>query len=188
MVKKERFEQIGPKAVELAEERVLDLLLPMRNRRRKGEEEVTEPEKESIEEEQARLQRTREKLRQQLKGGSLDERLVEIDVQEQAFPVIEIFSPMGMEELGVNFQEAFSGMFPKKSKRRKVTVKEALRILTQKEAEKLIDMEEVIATGKQQAENAGIVFIDEIDKIVGGKGPESGPDVSREGGQRDLLP
>jgi ATP-dependent HslUV protease ATP-binding subunit HslU len=188
MIKKERFEQIWPKAEELAEERVLDLLLPMRNRRRKGEEEAKEIEKESMEEEQARLQRTREKLRQQLKAGSLDERLLEIDVQEQAFPVIEIFSPMGMEELGVNFQEAFSGMFPKKSKRRKVTVKEALRILTQKEADKLIDMEEVLSTAKKRAENAGIIFIDEIDKIVGGKGETSGPDVSREGVQRDLLP
>ncbi len=188
MVKKERMEQILPKAQELAEERVLDLLLPVRNRRRKGEEQDKESVKEDQEEELARLTRTREKLRQQLKAGSLDERAVEIEVQEQAFPVIEVFSPMGIEELGMNFQEAFSGMFPKKSKRRKLTVKEALRILTQKEADKLVDMEEVISTAKFKAMNAGIVFIDEIDKIAGGKGETSGPDVSREGVQRDLLP
>jgi len=184
MVKKERLDQILPKAQELAEERVLDLLLPIR-KRKKTENEVNEV---NEEEELAQLNRTREKLRQQLKGGHLDERLVEIEVQEPAFPVIEVFSPMGMEELGVNFQEAFSGMFPKKSRRRKVTVKEALRILTQKEAEKLIDMEEVISTAKYRAMNAGIIFIDEIDKIVGSKGETSGPDVSREGVQRDMLP
>jgi len=181
MVKREKSDQVQQKAQQLAEERVLDLLLPLRRKRRAENEE-------NDQEEQAQLVRTREKLRQQLRQAVLDDRLVEIEIQEQVFPVIEVFSPMGMEELGVNFQEAFSGMFPKKSKRRKVTVKEALRILTQKEAEKLIDMEEVIATGKQKAENSGIVFIDEIDKIVGGKGPESGPDVSREGIQRDLLP
>src|SRR3989304_5563615 len=181
MVKREKSDQVQQKAQQLAEERVLDLLLPLRRKRRAENEE-------NDQEEQAQLVRTREKLRQQLRQAVLDDRLVEIEIQEQVFPVIEVFSPMGMEELGVNFQEAFSGMFPKKSKRRKVTVKEALRILTQKEAEKLIDMEEVIATGKQKAENSGIVFIDEIDKIVGGKGPESGPDVSREGVQRDLLP
>ena len=181
MVKREKSDQVQQKAQQLAEERVLDLLLPLRRKRRAENEE-------NDQEEQAQLVRTREKLRQQLRQAVLDDRLVEIEIQEQVFPVIEVFSPMGMEELGVNFQEAFSGMFPKKSKRRKVTVKEAVRILTQKEAEKLIDMEEVIATGKQKAENSGIVFIDEIDKIVGGKGPESGPDVSREGVQRDLLP
>jgi ATP-dependent HslUV protease ATP-binding subunit HslU len=187
MVKKERMEQILPKAQELAEERVLDLLLPVRRRKKVGNE-VNEIKEVDEEEELAQLNRTREKLRQQLKGGHLDERLVEIEVQEQAFPVIEVFSPMGMEELGVNFQEAFSGMFPKKSRRRKVTVKEALRILTQKEAEKLIDMEEVLSTAKSRAMNAGIIFIDEIDKIVGNKGETSGPDVSREGVQRDMLP
>jgi len=187
MVKKERLDQILPKAQELAEERVLDLLLPIRKRKKVGNE-VNEVSEVNEEEELAQLNRTREKLRQQLKGGHLDERLVEIEVQEQAFPVIEVFSPMGMEELGVNFQEAFSGMFPKKSRRRKVTVKEALRILTQKEAEKLIDMEEVLSTAKSRAMNAGIIFIDEIDKIVGNKGETSGPDVSREGVQRDMLP
>jgi ATP-dependent HslUV protease ATP-binding subunit HslU len=181
MVKKEKAEEIQPKAEQLGEERVLDLLLPPR-RKRRAEGEETE------EEELARLGRTREKLREQLRQGVLDDRTLEIEFQESSFPVIEVFSPMGMEELGVNFQEAFSGMLPKKSKRRKVTVKEARRILTQKEAEKLVDMEDVISTAKFRVENSGIVFIDEIDKTVGGKGPEGGPDVSREGVQRDLLP
>lgn len=182
MIKKAKAEEVGQKAQQLGEEKVLDLLLPM-HRRRRAENQENE------EEELARLTRTRDKLKGQLREGVLDDRLVEIEIQETSFPVIEVFSPMGMEELGVNFQEAFSGMLPKKSKRRKVTVKEALRILTQKEAEKLVDMEEVISTAKYRTENSGIVFIDEIDKIVGGKGgTESGPDVSREGVQRDLLP
>ncbi len=181
MVKKEESTEVQKKAEELGEERVLDLLLPPRPRRKR----VDEPENP---EEDERMARTREKLKLQLKDNGLDERQVEIDVQENRYPVIEIFSPMGMEEMGVNFQEAFSGMFPKKNRRRKVSIKEARRILTQIEAEKLIDMEQVIATAKLRAENSGIVFIDEIDKIVGSKGGNNGPEVSREGVQRDLLP
>ncbi|MCI0532075.1 MAG: ATP-dependent protease ATPase subunit HslU [candidate division Zixibacteria bacterium] len=181
MVKKEESTEVQKKAEELGEERVLDLLLPPRPRRKR----VDEPENP---EEDERMARTREKLKLQLKDNGLDERQVEIDVQENRYPVIEIFSPMGMEEMGVNFQEAFSGMFPKKNRRRKVSIKEARRILTQIEAEKLIDMEQVITIAKHRAENSGIVFIDEIDKIVGSKGGNNGPEVSREGVQRDLLP
>ena len=178
MVKKEKMLSVQEKAGQLAEEKILDLLLPVR-RKRKNDLEETEEED---------FQKTKEKLRAQLKAGKLDERMVEVEVQNDRFPIIEVFSPYGMEELGVNFQEMFSGMMPKKSKRRKVMVNEAMRILTQKEADKLIDMEEVISESVKRVENAGIIFIDEIDKIVGDRGKEVGPDVSREGVQRDLLP
>jgi ATP-dependent HslUV protease ATP-binding subunit HslU len=117
----------------------------------------------------------------------LDKRYVEIEVPEDKFPIIEIFSPQGIEELGVNFQEMFSGMLPKKTKKRKVTIEEALKILAQEEMSKLIDMEAVISESIERVENSGIIFVDEIDKIAGERSKE-GPDVSREGVQRDILP
>jgi len=132
-------------------------------------------------------ERTREKLRIQLKQGKLDKRTIEVSVPNDRFPIIEVFSPQGIEELGVNFQEMFSGMFPKKTKKRKVSVAEAQRVLTQEEVSKLIDMEAVISESIERVENSGIIFIDEIDKIAGEK-VKNGPDVSREGVQRDLLP
>ncbi|MCK4428483.1 MAG: ATP-dependent protease ATPase subunit HslU, partial [candidate division Zixibacteria bacterium] len=131
--------------------------------------------------------RTREKLRIQLKQGKLDKRAIEVSVPNDRFPIIEVFSPQGIEELGVNFQEMFSGMLPKKTKKRKVSVAEAQRVLTQEEVSKLIDMEAVISESIERVENSGIIFIDEIDKIAGEK-VKNGPDVSREGVQRDLLP
>jgi ATP-dependent HslUV protease ATP-binding subunit HslU len=132
-------------------------------------------------------ERTREKLRVQLKQGKLDKRLVEVNLPNDRFPIIEVFSPQGIEELGVNFQEMFSGMFPKKTKKRRVTVAEAQKILSQEEVSKLIDIEAVISESIERVENSGIIFIDEIDKIAGEK-MKNGPDVSREGVQRDLLP
>jgi ATP-dependent HslUV protease ATP-binding subunit HslU len=180
MVKREKTEAVQNKAAELAEERVLDLLLPPSPavRRREGED------REGMEEGR---QRTREKLRSRLRAGSLESRLVELELSEGRFPVVEIFSPMGMEELGINFQEMFGGLMPKQTKRRKVTVAEARRILVQQEAQKLVDMEEAIREAKHRAENSGIVFLDEIDKIAGPRS-KVGPDVSREGVQRDILP
>jgi ATP-dependent HslUV protease ATP-binding subunit HslU len=132
-------------------------------------------------------QRTREKLRTQLIDGKLDDRPVEIDVPADSTPMMQIFSPMGIEEMGLNIQEMFGGMMPKKIKKRKTTVAEALKIFTQQEAQKLIDMDEVIRTAVTRAQNSGIVFLDEIDKIAGASS-KHGPDVSREGVQRDLLP
>jgi ATP-dependent HslUV protease ATP-binding subunit HslU len=194
MVKREKAEQVRPKAETLAEEKILDLLLPPKPRPKRVNipaREFSPPSfsfPESAEENpEDNWAKTRDKLRGQLREGKLDKRMLEISVPNDRFPIIEVFSPQGIEELGVNFQEMFSGMFPKKTKRRKVTVLEAQRVLTQEELGKLVDMEEVILESLERMENSGIIFIDELDKIVGDR-PKEGPDVSREGVQRDLLP
>ncbi len=179
-VKKEKQESTKAKARRLAEEKILDLLLPSSARKRAGQ--MPEPDL-SIEKSLA----AREKMREQLISGKLDKRYVEIDVALTRFPVVEIFSPMGMEELGVNMQEMFSGMMPQKSKKRRVMVPEALEILEAEESNRLIDMDEVISEALDRVENSGMIFVDEIDKIAGEKS-KTGPDVSREGVQRDILP
>ncbi len=179
MIKSEKAESVSVRAMELAEERLLDILLP--RRMPASEEQAAEPE--AI----ARWERTREKLRQQLAEGSLDSKQIELETTESRFPVIEVFSPMGMEELGVNFQEMFSEMMPKKPKKRKLSVEEARKILVNEEINKLVDMDDVIAAALERVQESGIVFVDEIDKIAGERS-KSGPDVSREGVQRDILP
>jgi ATP-dependent HslUV protease ATP-binding subunit HslU len=200
MVKREKAEAVQQKATSLAEEKILDLLLPPKPQMRKqmpqpalslqtsttsfGESQSSGFDQEDPEE---KWERSREKLRMQLKQGKLDKRTIEMSVPNDRFPIIEVFSPQGIEELGVNFQEMFSGMLPKKTKKRKVTVAEAQRISTQEEVGKLIDMEAVISESVERVENSGIIFIDEIDKVAGEK-VKNGPDVSREGVQRDLLP
>ncbi len=180
IVKKEKQDKIAKKARKIAEERLLDLLLPSSQRKRLSQGQESD---ESLEKSLG----ARKKLHKQLLDGKLDKRFVEIDVVASRFPVVEIFSPMGMEEIGVNMQEMFSGMMPSKSKKRRVSVPEALDVLEAEEATKLIDMEEVIAEAVQRAENSGMIFIDEIDKIAGEKS-KTGPDISREGVQRDILP
>jgi ATP-dependent HslUV protease ATP-binding subunit HslU len=194
MVKREKAEQIRPKAEGLAEEKILDHLLPPKPRRKKPELPSREYDSPSFsfaqsneEEPEEKWDKTREKLRGQLRKGKLDKRTIEITASDDRFPIIEVFSPQGIEELGVNFQEMFSGMLPKKTKRRKVTVAEAQRILIQEEVGRLVDMDGVISESLERVENSGIIFIDELDKIAGDK-PKEGPDVSREGVQRDLLP
>ncbi len=180
MVKKERQEKIAEKARKVAEERLLDLLLPSSAKKKLSQ----------LSEDDELLDKSllaRKKLYRQLLDGKLDKRSVEIDVTSHRFPVVEIFSPMGMEELGVNMQDMFSGMIPSKTKKRRVTVPEALDILEAEEANKLIDMEEVIGEAVRRVENSGMIFVDEIDKIAGEKS-KTGPDVSREGVQRDILP
>lgn len=187
MVKHEQQKKVQEKAAKLAEEKLLDILLPPRGFKKddSGEEGM---ELEKADELTQKYLRTREKLRDQLHNGHLDSRMVEIQTANDRFPIVEIFSPMGMEELGVNFQEMFSGLMPKKGKKRKVNIREALRILQQTEADRLIDMDSVIAEARNRVENSGIIFIDEIDKIAGEEKSKSGPDVSREGVQRDILP
>ncbi len=183
MVKSERTEEVQPKARELAEERLLDLLLPpLRRRNKDADYEVGE----ELEIEQMR-EKNRDKLRELLKSGKLENRMVELEVPKTQNPMMQIISPVGVEEMGFNFQDLLGGVMPKKVKKRKMTVAEARDFLTQEEAQKLIDMDDVIKQAIVRVENSGIVFLDEIDKVAGGKSG-AGPDVSREGVQRDLLP
>jgi len=183
MVREEKTISVEDKAREHAIERLLDKLLPPISAKNKPVGEMNESD--SLE---LRHQRTREKLRAQLMEGKLNDRLIEIDVPSDNMPMMQIFSPLGIEEMGLNIQELFGGMMPKKTKKRKTTVSEAIKIFTQQEAQKLIDMEEVVRIAINRAQNSGIVFLDEIDKIAGGSSGKQGPDVSREGVQRDLLP
>jgi len=177
MVKTEMTEQVQEKAAAMAEERLLDLLLPP-PRTSQG------PETPSAELEEQHTS-TREKLRQQLREGKLDERIVELEQKEKVMP-FGIISNVGMEEIEMNLKEMLGGLLPEKTKRRKVKVPDALRLLVQEEAARLIDMDKVIKEALHRIEQSGIVFLDEIDKIAGRE--SHGPDVSREGVQRDLLP
>jgi len=175
MIKDSETKRVGIKASELAKERLLDMLLPP------AKNKTNDKEKE------AQIKRTREKLRMRLDDGKLDKRMVDLEVKNHTMPMVEIFSSSGIEEMGINFQDMFSKMMPKRSKQKKSTIKEARRIITQEEAERLLDMDEIIRTAISKVENSGIVFIDELDKVAGSKS-HSGPDVSREGVQRDILP
>jgi ATP-dependent HslUV protease ATP-binding subunit HslU len=181
MVKAEMAKTVQEKAEQHAEERLLDLLLP----RRAGEPfpgERLEPVAPD-----ASFEATREKLRGHLRGGKLDERLVELETQQQAMPMVEIFSGQGMEEMGINLKDMLSNMLPTRTRRRRLRVVEARRLLIQEETQKLIDVEEAVSQAIRRVENSGIIFLDELDKVAGREGTH-GPDVSREGVQRDLLP
>ncbi|HEX9972382.1 MAG TPA: ATP-dependent protease ATPase subunit HslU [bacterium] len=182
MVRNQKTAQVEEKAAELAEERLLDILLPPIA---KGDE--RDNKKVETDELKVKWNRTREKLREQLRSGQLDQRTVELEVPSENFPMMQIVSPMGIEEMGLNIQDLLGPMFPKKIKKRKMKMPDARRYLIQEESQKLIDMEEVIREAIQRVENSGIVFLDEIDKIAG-ENSGHGPDVSREGVQRDLLP
>jgi len=187
MVKEEEYESLRPKAEEQAEERLLDILLPMRPQRKLRRAPVAAvPSEQNGELEVA--QRTREKFRRMLRNGRLNDREVEIETQTSAIPVVEVFSPAGMEEMDINLKDMFSNIFPSKTKRRRVKVPEALQMLVQEELGRLIDTDKVTKMAKERVEQTGIVFIDELDKIAGAPGSVHGPDVSREGVQRDLLP
>lgn len=168
MVQAEESEKVKAKAAELAKERVLDYLLP--------------PQKD------AELHgESRDKLKKMLEEGALDERYIEVESRETQMPTIEIFSGQGLEEMGIDFKEMFSNVLPKRTRRRRMSVKEALEFITNQEVGRLIDMDKVNQEARFRVENAGIVFIDELDKIAGRESGR-GPDVSREGVQRDLLP
>src|SRR2546427_4645481 len=214
MGRSEREDEVYPTAEQRAEERLLDLLLPPLPQvppppvgggsgssggseqssgrplfvvSSKGDVESKLPEAET--EANERRRRTREKFRAQLKDGQLEERDVEIEVQQQSFPMLEMMQPpQGMEGPDINFGEMIQELIPKKKKRRTVHLHEARRILIDEELKKLVDMDDVVNEALDRVENHGVIFIDEIDKITGQRGQSTGPDVSREGVQRDLLP
>lgn len=186
MVRAEKTEKVQSLAEKHASERLLDLLFPRPKIRKKPGITVSDDDNEE-EDAEERYQRSREKMRSQLEDGKLEDRMIELDVQSDQFPLMQIISPMGVEEMGMNLQDLFGGMIPQKTKKRKMKVKEAREYLIQEEAQKLIDMEQVVQEAIERVQNSGIVFLDEIDKIAG-EDAKSGPDVSRQGVQRDLLP
>jgi ATP-dependent HslUV protease ATP-binding subunit HslU len=188
MAKKEEQEKVKAKAREMSEERLLDLLLPKRR------EEIREPEEgdkekllEVVKADKGEMDTTREKLRRLLRSGKLDSRYVELEVANRSMPMVEIFSNAGIEEMEFNIKEVFGNLFPSKKKKRRLRVPEAIEFLVQEESQKLIDMDHVVQEAIRMTEQNGIIFVDELDKIAG-SGAKYGPDVSREGVQRDLLP
>jgi ATP-dependent HslUV protease ATP-binding subunit HslU len=176
MVRGERLEEVRGKAAQNAEDRLLDILLPPSRPPTAGEDPAA-----------LRDNQTRERFREQLRAGRLDARVVELDVREKSFPSFEIIAGSSVEEVDINLKDMLPGLFQGKTKKRRVKVPEALEYLVQEEEQKLIDMESVAKTAVDRVEQAGIIFIDEIDKIAGREGGQ-GPDVSREGVQRDILP
>ena len=172
-VREEKAREVEEKAAALAEERILDVIFPGRPG---GEESDTAHHE------------TREKLRAQLRAGNLDERLVELDINISSAPMMQVFGPLGMDDMGIDLQNMLGNMMPKKSRPRKISIREARILLQQEEAQKLIDPELVARIAIDRVQNSGIIFLDEIDKIAGSASHSSGIDVSREGVQRDLLP
>jgi ATP-dependent HslUV protease ATP-binding subunit HslU len=177
-------ESVQLKAMQLAEERMLDILLPKPSAPRGFPLQPTAADEAPAAKTDSG---TREKLRQMLRDGKLDERVVDVVVADRSTPMVEIFSNMGMEEMGINFKDMLGGLLPKNTKKRKMKVIEAMEVLAQEEAQSLVDMDKVVKQAIEKVEQSGIIFLDEIDKIVGHDGRQ-GPDVSREGVQRDLLP
>jgi ATP-dependent HslUV protease ATP-binding subunit HslU len=174
MLKKEEHEVVKEKATRMAEERILDLLLPTKKAAAASDEEEA-------------VDQSREKMRARFKAGQLDAKLIELEVADRAMPMIEIFSAQGMEEMDMQIRDMFGNILPKKTKRRKMKVKDAYEHLIQEESKKLIDMDKVTSDAIERVEQAGIIFLDEIDKIAS-RNHGQGPDVSREGVQRDILP
>ena len=196
MTRQEKIDEIAEKAELNAEERILDLLLPSPRAsssfydfdaegNEENSEDGNEAPKSSATQEQ--FQRTREKLREQLRNGKLDSRLVEMEIREKNFPVIELAGPQGVEEMGINMKDMLGNLFQGRTKQRKMRVDEAMEHLMQEEEERLIDMDQVARAAIERVEVSGIIFLDEIDKIAGRESGH-GPDVSREGVQRDILP
>src|SRR5512139_1285326 len=177
MVKQEKIEEIRDKAGSNVEEKILDMLLPPLRRKDSA----------AVEGEYARFQETREKLRKQLRDGLLDERPLEIEVKEKLSPPFEVFSNAGVEEIGIHIQEIMPGLLGGKSKKRRVKIKEAREFLMEDEEKRLVDMDQVARLAIERVEHSGIIFLDEVDKVAGRESGH-GPEVSREGVQRDLLP
>ncbi|HEX8141757.1 MAG TPA: ATP-dependent protease ATPase subunit HslU [Pyrinomonadaceae bacterium] len=197
MTREEKIDEIADQAELNVEERILDLLLPPpKSSLAAGyfdfdETESTEASPSSSESASAgrddNFQRTREKLRERLRAGKLENRLVEIEVREKSFPTIELAGPQGIEEMGINMKDMLGNLFQGRTKRRKMRIDEAMEYLMQEEEERLIDMDTVARSALERVESSGIIFLDELDKIAG-REQGSGPDVSREGVQRDILP
>jgi ATP-dependent HslUV protease ATP-binding subunit HslU len=186
MVREERVDEVAEKAEQNAEERLLDLLLPPPPPLRRHEKPSGDDENQAAAALE-QFQRTREKLRAQLREGRLDEREVEVEVRDRSFPAFEIISSQGVEEMDINIKDILPGLFGQRSKKRRMRVNEAMDYLIQEEENKLIDMDQVTRVATERAEQSGIIFLDEIDKIAG-RERGHGPDVSREGVQRDILP
>ena len=176
MVREEKESEVQGKAREMAQERLLDLLLPPK------------PGSPETHDNLGNNDNSREKFARYLKEGRFDDRTVEVEVQEKMSPMIDVVSGQGMEEMGNNLKDMLGGMFPKRGKRKKMKIPEAFKVLAREEAEKLIDPEKLAEEAIERAQQNGIIFIDEIDKIIGQKGAQGSADVSREGVQRDLLP
>ena len=177
MVQREKEEEVVGLAESLANERIIDILFPDKN---KNGSEVTD-------EMQERHERTRSRLRKKLANGDFEENIIEIEIEQDTITGMQVLGPVGMDDLGMNIKDMLSSAMPKSKKPRKMPVSEAREVLIEAESQKLIDNDEVVRIAKERAENNGIIFIDEIDKVVNGNGGQ-GPDVSREGVQRDLLP
>jgi ATP-dependent protease HslVU, ATPase subunit len=185
MTKQAAFEEVRMQALRNVEEKILDILYPPTNQYYSG---FSDAENSYGTDDLPKTNRTREKLREQLRNGELDERLIEIDVQDRATPMIDIVGGQGMEEMGVNFGDMLGNLFPKKTKRRKLKIAEAREYLLRDEQENLVDIDNITRVAIEKTQNSGIVFLDEIDKIAGRESGSGSPDVSREGVQRDLLP
>jgi ATP-dependent HslUV protease ATP-binding subunit HslU len=188
MAKKEEQEKVKTKARELAEEKLLDILLPKRREEsHEGEEGEKEKMLEVVKVDKTEGESTREKLRRMLRDGRLDSRVVELETANRNVPMVEIFSGAGLEEMEFNVKEVFGNIFPGKTKKRRVKIPEASEIIFQEESQKLIDIDKVVEQAVRITEQNGIIFLDELDKVAGTESVH-GPDVSREGVQRDLLP
>jgi ATP-dependent HslUV protease ATP-binding subunit HslU len=198
MLRAEKAEEIADKAELNVEERILDLLLPPKpastyyNFDDDSSNAAASSDSDAAATTHAprddQFQRTREKLREQLRAGKLENRMVEMEVREKSFPTIEVAGPQGVEEMGINMKDMLGNLFQGRTKRRRMRVDEAMEYLLQEEEERLIDMDTVARAALERVESAGIIFLDEIDKIAGRESGGGGPDVSREGVQRDILP
>ena len=187
MVREEKVDEVAEKAEQHAEERLLDLLLPPAIQTRKPEKAPAESD-DGRASSQEQFQRTREKLRAQLREGKLDDREVEVEIRDRAMPAFEVITSQGVEEMDINMKDILPGLFGQRTKKRRMNVTEAMDYLIQEEENRLIDMDQVTRTAVERAEQSGIIFLDEIDKIAGRERGGGGPDVSREGVQRDILP
>jgi ATP-dependent HslUV protease ATP-binding subunit HslU len=187
MVREEKVDEVAEKAEQGAEERLLDLLLPPPSLMRKAEKIPPDGGEGSAAGSHEQFQRTREKLRAQLREGKLDDREVEVEMRDRSMPAFEVITSQGVEEMDINIKDILPGLFGQRTKKRRMHVTEAMEYLIQEEENRLIDMDQVTRTAVERAEQSGIIFLDEIDKIAG-RERGTGPDVSREGVQRDILP